>query len=113
MTHRDTQWDEEDTTSSQPLLPGELGSAIKSSEAMDLYIRRIYSEGVSEEIVSMCEDRIEINKIIDRVPPVRQEGEALIIPVVVEKMVLVKKTILVEEIVLSPQTVDEQGKLKC
>ena len=79
---------------------------------MASYLQRIYSEGVTEQIRAMCEERRPVSKLITDIPAIREEGDNLIIPVIVEKMVLVKKMVLLEEIVLCPQTVDSDGNVE-
>lgn len=102
MELRDTQWDEEDTTGSAPLIPGQLNHQLTTSEALNRFVQQIYQEGISGTIVDMSEARRTISRIVDSVPPIRQEGDSLIVPIVIERMVLVKKTILLEELVLNP-----------
>lgn len=102
MAARDTRWDEEDTTGNAPLVPGALGDQLSTSEAVNKFVQQIYQEGISGKIVEMSEARRSINRFVDEVPPIRQEGDSLIVPIVVEKMVLVKKTILLEELILNP-----------
>jgi uncharacterized protein (TIGR02271 family) len=43
-------------------------------------------------------DRIPVNTFVEKHPPIRQEGETMIIPVVQEQIVMVKKLLLVEEL---------------
>ena len=91
---RDKRWDEVDTTSEDPILPASgdrLQSIILSTQRQD---------GTSTG--KICEERQEINQIVDEVPGVRREGDEVIVPVVREKMVLVKKLVLTEEIHLRP-----------
>lgn len=94
-TKRDTQWDEADTTSGRPLMPdfGNLGSDA-SPIATDL------PEGKC--IKEMVQSRVTINKVVEDQPPVRQEDGTIIVSVVKEKMVLVKKMVVVNEIHLEP-----------
>jgi uncharacterized protein (TIGR02271 family) len=43
-------------------------------------------------------ERVPVNKFIDASPPVRQEGDTLIIPIVKEQVFVQKRLVLVEEI---------------
>jgi uncharacterized protein (TIGR02271 family) len=42
--------------------------------------------------------RVVIDRVVDSVPPTREEGDALIIPVVVEELVVTKRLVLKEEV---------------
>ena len=76
---------------------------MSASQAAAAFLSRLYREGISQQIIAMVEDRIPVNKIIETIPEIRQEGHKLIVPIVLEKMVLVKKTVLIEELVLTPK----------
>lgn len=43
-------------------------------------------------------ERVAIGQIVDAVPPVRQEGDVTIMPVVEEEMVMVRRLVLKEEV---------------
>lgn len=86
---RDTQWDEKDTTSGRPLMPA-FGDDGASSFGADL------PEG--KYVKEMVQSRVAVNKVVDGQPPVRQEDGIIIVSVVEEKMVLVKKLVLIDEI---------------
>ncbi len=42
-------------------------------------------------------DRIDINRVVETAPEVREEGELLIIPIVEERLVISKELVLVQE----------------
>ena len=43
-------------------------------------------------------NRVPVNMFVEEHPPIRQEGDTMIIPIVQEQMVMVKKLLLVEEL---------------
>lgn len=94
-TKRDTQWDEADTTSGQPLMPdfGNLGTDASS-------IAPNVPEG--KFIKEIIQSRVAVNKVVENQPPVRQQDGTIIVSVVEEKMVLVKKMVVTDEIHLAP-----------
>ena len=55
---------------------------------------------VEQDLVreSVVVDRITINRIVDAVPPVREEGEVTIVPVVEEVVVIERRLVLKEEV---------------
>ncbi|OAV45391.1 hypothetical protein [Lewinella sp. 4G2] len=108
MKPRDTRWDEVDDTSESPYLPKIEAENFVSDQAMSEYVNRLYREGVSSQILEMCEERRDINKIVFKVPGIRQVGKQLVVPIVAERMVLVKRTVLLEEIVLTPLMADDE-----
>jgi uncharacterized protein (TIGR02271 family) len=52
-------------------------------------------------------ERIPINQFVDEAPPVRQEGDTMIISVVEEQVVLQKRLVLVEELRVRKQVVED------
>lgn len=56
----------------------------------------IVHEHVTKEAVTIHREPVEAE--IEAVPPIRQDGDLTIIPVVEERLVLVRKLVLVEEI---------------
>ena len=68
------------------------------------------TEAVSEALLhtNVVVERMPIDREIDAVPPVREEGEALVVPVVEER--LVKKLFLVEEVRLVRRASTEEFK---
>jgi uncharacterized protein (TIGR02271 family) len=48
-------------------------------------------------------ERIAVNKYVDTYPDIRYQGETMIVPVVKEVMVVVKKLLLVEEVHVTKQ----------
>ena len=43
-------------------------------------------------------NRVPVNTFVEKHPPIRQEGDTMIIPIVQEQIVMVKKLLLVEEL---------------
>lgn len=75
--------------------------------------KRVHSEVVDVPLTSIRttyqEHRQPINRVVDTMPEVRYEGDNLIIPVVREEEVVVKRLVLVEEIhLLKQQEVSER-----
>ena len=109
MPDRDTTWDEEDTTTDRPLLPGGQQAQIDFIKGLQP-VRQLFESGVDVEIQAMTEARRSVNRLVASIPQIREENGRLIIPVAYEKMVLVKRIVLVEEIVLSPEYRSKPGK---
>ena len=51
-------------------------------------------------------ERVPINLFVEALPPVRQEGDTMIIPVVEEQIVIQKKLLLVEELRVRKEVVE-------
>lgn len=96
---RDTRWDEPDTTDGHPVFP-EGASQLKWLHG--------YTQKEDGTILNVCEERVAINKVTDKPAVIRQEGLSIIVPVMAEKMVLVKKLIIVEEIHLREAVENEK-----
>lgn len=43
-------------------------------------------------------ERVPVDRVVDAVPPVRQEGDVTIMPVVVEELIVVRRLVLKEEV---------------
>ena len=100
MSKRETTWDEEDTTTGRPLLPDFGG---QSNEYLgEFELSKLFNRGVDGEIETLTEVRRTVNRLVSSVPPIKEEHGQLIVPVAFEKMVLVKRIVLVEELVLTP-----------
>ena len=52
-------------------------------------------------------ERVPLNLFVESQPPVRQEGDAIIIPVVEEQIIVQKKLLLVEELRVRKQIVEK------
>jgi uncharacterized protein (TIGR02271 family) len=52
-------------------------------------------------------ERVAINKDVDVMPSIRQEGDVTVIPIVEERAVVVKQLVLVEELRVHRKTVQE------
>jgi uncharacterized protein (TIGR02271 family) len=58
--------------------------------------RQVLSDALRREQVEVR--RVPVNQEVDAVPNVREEGDVIIVPVVEERAVLVKRLVLVEEL---------------
>jgi uncharacterized protein (TIGR02271 family) len=74
-----------------------ISTSIKQNE-------RVIAESLRHEEVDI--QRVPVNKEVDSMPSVRQEGDVLVIPVVEERAVLVKRLVLVEELHVHRQVVE-------
>ena len=52
--------------------------------------------------------RVAVNRYVDEAPPVRHEGETMIVPVVREELVVTKRLLLVEELHVHKQVLTTQ-----
>ncbi len=71
--------------------------------------RHTVSEPVTRESVTV--ERVPIGKVVEEVPEVTEDGDLTVIPVVEERITIVKELVLAEEIHLRrvrEETVDEQ-----
>jgi uncharacterized protein (TIGR02271 family) len=67
--------------------------------------QQVVSDALYHEEVEVR--RVPVNRVIDAVPSVREEGDEVVIPVVEERAVLVKRLILVEELHVQRRVVQE------
>lgn len=56
----------------------------------------LVDEEVAQERVEV--ERVPVGRVVDAVPPVREEGDTTVLPVVVEEVVVVRRLVLKEEI---------------
>lgn len=80
------------------------GDVVKVSTAIT-ECERVINEVLRHEQVTIT--RVPVDREIDAVPEVRQEGDVFVIPVVEERAVLVKRWVLVEEVHIHRSTIDE------
>jgi uncharacterized protein (TIGR02271 family) len=59
-------------------------------------VRKIVSAPAIRDAVEV--NRIPVNRVVDSIPQMREEGDLLVIPVVEEELVILKRLILKEEI---------------
>lgn len=52
-------------------------------------------------------ERVQLNLFVEAMPPVRQEGDTMVIPVVREEIVIQKRLLLVEELRVRKQLIEE------
>lgn len=67
--------------------------------------QQVVSDALSHEEVDIR--RVPVNQEVDAMPDVREEGDVVIIPVVEERAVLVKRLVLVEELHVKRRVVRE------
>lgn len=65
----------------------------------------VFAEALQHQEVDI--QRVSINKVVDAMPTIRQEGDVTVIPVVEERAVVVKQLLLVEELHVHRKTVRE------
>jgi uncharacterized protein (TIGR02271 family) len=65
----------------------------------------VLEEALRHEEVEIL--RVPVNKEVDAMPGVRQEGNVVVIPVVEERAVLVKRLVLVEELHVHRHVIEE------
>ncbi|MCU1290719.1 MAG: hypothetical protein JWN60_2948 [Acidobacteria bacterium] len=51
-------------------------------------------------------ERVPVNKFIDAAPPIRREGDTLIIPVIKEQLIVQKRLVLIEELHVRKELVE-------
>jgi stress response protein YsnF len=66
---------------------------------------RVITEALKHERVTVT--RVPMDREVDEVPAVRQEGDVFVIPVVEERAVVVKRLVLVEEVHVQRSTTEE------
>jgi uncharacterized protein (TIGR02271 family) len=59
-------------------------------------VRKIVTAPAVRDVVEV--NRIPVNRVVDAIPPMREEGDILVIPVVEEELVIQKRLVLKEEI---------------
>lgn len=65
----------------------------------------VFAEALQHQEVDI--QRVSINQDVDAMPTIRQEGDITVIPVVEERIVMVKQLVLVEELHIHRKTVRE------
>lgn len=80
------------------------GDVVSISTAVREY-ERVITEALRHEHVSVT--RVPLEREVDAVPAVRQEGDVMVIPVVEERAVLVKHLVLVEEVRIHRRTTEQ------
>ena len=84
----------------------------KIVESGKVYIHKKVREELEDVSVPVAHEEIEIervavNKYVDAAPPVRNDGNITIIPVIKEVLVIEKKLLLVEEVHITKHVVEE------
>lgn len=90
---------EEITVDKRVIETGKVRISKRISEREELVDVPLLQEKVTVE-------RVPINLFVETQPPVRQEGDTIIIPVVEEQVIVQKKLLLVEELRVSKQVVE-------
>jgi uncharacterized protein (TIGR02271 family) len=65
----------------------------------------VFAEALQHHEVDI--ERVSIDKVVDAMPSIRQEGNITVIPVVEERAIVVKQLVLVEELHVHRKTVEE------
>ena len=60
------------------------------------HVRKVVSAPAVHDVVQV--NRIPVNRVVDTIPQMREEGDVLVIPVVEEELVIQKRLVLKEEI---------------
>lgn len=66
---------------------------------------RVITEALRQEQVTIT--RVPVDREVDEIPAVRQEGDVFVISVVEERAVLVKRLVLVEEVRIHRRTTEQ------
>ena len=97
-----------------PVMAEEIAVGKKVIESGKVRISKRISE--HEELVDVplfreevSVERVPINQFIETRPPVRQEGDTMIIPVVEEQVVIQKKLLLVEELRVRKEVIEHHA----
>ncbi|HEY0458418.1 MAG TPA: YsnF/AvaK domain-containing protein [Pyrinomonadaceae bacterium] len=90
---------EEITVGKQVVEAGRVRISKRISEHEELVDVPLFREEVRVE-------RVPVNLFVEQLPPVRQEGDTMIIPVVEEQIVIQKKLLLVEELRVRKEVVE-------
>ena len=102
-----------------PVIEEELNVARETVETGKVRVRTIPQERIETVTESLLRTDVEVERLhigreIEEMPPLRDEGDSIVVPVVEER--LVKKLFLVEEVRLTRRTsthdIDEQIKLR-
>jgi uncharacterized protein (TIGR02271 family) len=96
---------EEVTVDKQVVETGIVRISKRISEHEELVDVPLYREEVSVE-------RVPVNLFVEALPPVRHEGDTMIIPVVEEQIVIQKKLLLVEELRVRKEVVEHHQPQK-
>jgi uncharacterized protein (TIGR02271 family) len=90
---------EEVTVDKQVIEAGTVRISKRISEHEEVIDVPLFHEEVSVE-------RVPVNLFVEALPPVRQEGDTMVIPVVEEQIVIQKKLLLVEELRVRKEVVE-------
>jgi uncharacterized protein (TIGR02271 family) len=114
MTNRATAKNDAQTSGEKlviPVIAEEIAVGKKVIESGKVRISKRISE--HEELVDVPlfreevrVERVPVNLFVEAPPPVRQEGDTMIIPVVEEQIVIQKKLLLVEELRVRKEVVE-------
>jgi uncharacterized protein (TIGR02271 family) len=73
------------------VIDGEVRVRTRTTTATEAFDVDLFSEEVDVE-------RVQIERIVDKAPEVRTEGDVMIVPVLEERLVVEKRLVLVEEV---------------
>ncbi len=102
----------EDPETAVPLVEEHLSIDKRTVETGRVRVRTIVEEGTGYARADLYQEnvdvtRVTIDRIVDAVPPVREEGDTLIVPVIEEVLVTEKRLLLREEIHLNRRRTTE------
>jgi uncharacterized protein (TIGR02271 family) len=99
-----------------PLVEERLRVEARSVETGRVHVRTVTETREEIAAANLERDKVEIERVprdeeVSAPPPVREEGDVTIVPVVEERLVVTKKLFLVEEIRLRRKTVVEREEM--
>ena len=93
--------EEEVVAGAKPVKTG----AVRVDKHVEKRIRKIQTDLMHDEVVIR---RVPVNRVVNEPPPVREEGDVTIIPVLEEELVITKQLVLREEIHLVKRRTEER-----
>lgn len=106
-------WEETEVSPSIPVLEERLQVDKATVETGRVRLSKRVHEELETVSVALVEEthdvqRIPVNRYVDSPPAIRYEGDAVIVPVLREVVVVEKRLLLVEEIVLTKRRIETQ-----
>ncbi len=106
--------EDEDEGFTIPLAEEQLRAHTRDVEQGRVVVRKRVETAPLEESIELAHDEVDVERIamdreVDEVPDVRQEGKTLIVPVVEEVVVVEKRLRLVEEVRITTRQVVEEA----
>jgi uncharacterized protein (TIGR02271 family) len=96
-----------------PVMDEDLVVGVKEVESGSVRVHKRVERSLRKIAGPLLRERVEIrrvpvNRVVEKAPAVRQEGDATIVPVVEERLTIAKKLVLVEEIHLIRRRTQER-----